>query len=89
MSMRRFTRLTNAFSKKVESLEHAIAIHYMNYNFCRVHQSLRVTPAMAAGVTDRVWELEDLAALVEEREIADGEKNGRKRGPYKKSAGEE
>jgi IS1 family transposase len=53
MSMRRFTRLTNAFSKKVENLAHAVALHFMFYNFCRVHQSLRVTPAMAAGLADR------------------------------------
>ena len=55
MSMRRFTRLTNAFSKKVENLEHAVALHYMHYNFCRIHQTLRVTPAMEAGVSDHVW----------------------------------
>lgn len=65
MKMRRFTRLTNAFSKKVENLEHAVALHYMHYNFCRVHQSLRITPAMAAGVTDHVWELEEVIALLD------------------------
>ena len=54
MSMRRFTRLTNAFSKKLENLEHAVALHYMHYNFCRIHQTLRVTPAMEAGVSDHV-----------------------------------
>jgi hypothetical protein len=54
MSMRRFTRLTNAFSEKVENLKYAVALHFMYYNFCRVHQSLRVTPAMEAGVTDHV-----------------------------------
>jgi hypothetical protein len=64
MSMRRFTRLTNGFSKKVENLEHAVAIHFMHYNFCRVHQTLRVTPAMAAGIADRVWELDELIALM-------------------------
>jgi hypothetical protein len=64
MSMRRFTRLTNAFSKKVENLEHAVALHFMHYNFCRVHQSLRVTPAMEAGVSDHVWELEELIGLL-------------------------
>jgi IS1 family transposase len=64
MSMRRFTRLTNAFSKKVANLEHAVAIHFAYYNFCRVHASLRVTPAMAAGLTDRVWEIEDLIAMM-------------------------
>lgn len=63
MSMRRFTRLTNAFSKKLENLGHAVALHFMYYNFCRIHQSLRITPAMAAGVTDHVWELEDIVKL--------------------------
>lgn len=58
------TRLTNAFSKKVENLSHAVALHFMYYNFCRIHRSLRVTPAMAAGVTDRLWEVEDILALI-------------------------
>ena len=65
MMMRRFTRLTNAFSKKVENHFWAIALHYMHYNFCRIHQTLRVTPAMAAGVTDHVWDVEEIAALLE------------------------
>ena len=64
MQMRRFTRLTNAFSKKVENLGHAVALHFMHYNFCRIHQTLRVTPAMAAGVSDHVWEIGDLVALM-------------------------
>lgn len=64
MGMRRFTRLTNAFSKKLENLEHAIALHYMHYNFCRIHQTLRVTPAMEAGVTDHVWSLDEVIALL-------------------------
>lgn len=64
MSMRRFTRLTNAFSKKIENHEHSIAIHYMYYNFCRIHQSLRVTPAMEAGVADHVWSLEEVIDLL-------------------------
>jgi IS1 family transposase len=64
MSMRRFTRLTNAFSKKVENHCHAIALHFMHYNFARVHQTLRVTPAMAAGVTDHVWEIEEIVDLL-------------------------
>lgn len=64
MNMRRFTRLTNAFSKKVENLGHAVALHFMYYNFCRIHQSLRVTPAMEAGVTDHVWEIEDIIFLL-------------------------
>ena len=65
MHMRRFTRLTNAFSKKVENLAHAVALHFMYYNFVRIHQSLRVTPAMAAGVTDTLWELEDIVRLTD------------------------
>ena len=64
MSMRRFTRLTNAFSKKVDNLSHAVALHFMYYNFCRIHQSLRVTPAMEAGVTDRLWDIENIIALL-------------------------
>jgi IS1 family transposase len=64
MSMRRFTRLTNGFSKKVENLEAAVALHYMHYNFCRIHQSLRVTPAMEAGVSDHVWPVEEIIALL-------------------------
>lgn len=63
MSMRRFTRLTNAFSKKLENHVHAISLHYMYYNFARIHKTLRVTPAMQAGVTDRIWSLEEIAAL--------------------------
>lgn len=65
MNMRRFTRLTNAFSKKVENHVHAIALHFMYYNFVRVHKTLRVTPAMAAGVTEKLWSVEDLARLLE------------------------
>ena len=64
MSMRRFTRLTNAFSKKVENLEAAVALHFMYYNFGRVHQTLRVTPAMEAGVSDHLWSLEEIVALL-------------------------
>ena len=60
MSMRRFTRLTNAFSKKVENLRAAVALHFAHYNFVRIHKTLRVTPAMAAGVTDRLWGLDEL-----------------------------
>lgn len=65
MSMRRFTRLTNGFSKKVENLEAAVALHYMHYNFCRIHQSLRVTPAMEAGVSDHVWSIDEIIALLD------------------------
>ncbi len=66
--MRRFTRLTNAFSKKVENHAYAVALHFMYYNFVRIHQSLRVTPAMAAGVTDRLWEIDDLVRIVDKWE---------------------
>ena len=65
MSMRRFTRLTNGFSKKLENHEHAIAIYFMYYNFCRIHQTLRVTPAMEAGLADHVWGLEELVGLLD------------------------
>jgi hypothetical protein len=65
MSMRRFTRLTNAFSKKIENHIASIALHYMHYNFVRIHQTLRVTPAMAAGVTDRLWSVQDLVGLLD------------------------
>ena len=79
MSIRRFTRLTNAFSKKLENHALSVALHYMHYNFCRIHKTLRVTPAMAAGVTDRLWSVSDIAALVEAAEPKPA-----KRGPYKK-----
>lgn len=77
MSMRRFTRLTNAFSKKVENHEAAIALHFAHYNFCRVHKTLRVTPAMEAGLTGHVWSIEELVDLLPEP-VA------KKRGHYKK-----
>jgi hypothetical protein len=70
MHMRRFTRLTNAFSKKVENHAAAIALHTMYYNFVRIHQTLRVTPAMAAGVTDKLWEVADIVAVLEQWELA-------------------
>jgi len=79
MHMRRFTRLTNAFSKKVENHAHAVALHTMYYNFVRIHRTLRATPAMAAGVSDRLWEIADIAKLVEDAEVAPV-----KRGPYRK-----
>ncbi|MDB5290113.1 MAG: transposase [Phycisphaerales bacterium] len=63
VSMRRFTRLTNGFSKKIENHEHSIALNFMHYNFARIHKTLRVTPAMEAGLADHVWEIEDLVAL--------------------------
>ena len=77
MSMRRFTRLTNAFSKKVENHGYTVSLYFAYYNFCRVHQTLRVTPAMEAGPSDHVWRVEDLVSLIPELEA-------KKRGPYKK-----
>jgi len=64
--MRRFTRLTNAFSKKVENHGWAVALYFMHYNFCRIHQTLRVTPAMEAGIADHVWYVEEIAGLLEQ-----------------------
>ena len=68
MSIRRFTRLTNAFSKKLENHVYAIAIYMMHYNFVRIHQSLRVTPAMAAGVTPYLLSLEDMVRIIDEHQ---------------------
>ncbi len=68
MSMRRFTRLTNAFSKRVEMHAHSVALHFMHYNFVKIHSTLRTTPAQATGVTDRLWEIEDLVGLLEDSE---------------------
>lgn len=79
MHMRRFTRLTNAFSKKVENHAYAIALHMMYYNFVRLHSKLRMSPAMAAGVSDRRWEVSDIVALVDADKPAPV-----KRGQYKK-----
>lgn len=79
MHMRRFTRLTNAFSKKVENHAYAVALHMMYYNFVKVHSKLRMSPAMAAGVSERLWEISDIVALVEAAEAGP-----KKRGPYKK-----
>lgn len=78
MSMRRFTRLTNAFSKKVENHCHALALYFVFYNFVRRHQTLRVSPAMAAGVSDRLWSMEDIIALIDA-----AEPEPKKRGPYR------
>jgi len=85
MHMRRFTRLTNACSKKVENHAYAVALHMMYYNFVRIHKTLRMTPAMAAGVSERLWEIGDIVALVEAAEEAAAPQ---KRGPYKKTAAE-
>lgn len=73
MHMRRFTRLTNAFSKKVENHAHAVALHFMYYNFARIHKTLKVTPAMAAGVTDKLWEVADIVRVIEEYEARQAE----------------
>jgi hypothetical protein len=70
MGMRRFTRLTNAFSKKLENHMHALSIYFMHYNFVRIHQTLRCTPAMEAGVTDHLWDLNDVVAIVNEWEAS-------------------
>lgn len=84
MGMRRFTRLTNGFSKKIENHEYALAIYFMHYNFVRILQSLRITPAMAAGFSDKLWSLEDMVAVIEANEP-----QPTKRGPYKKRQMEE
>jgi hypothetical protein len=81
MSMRRFTRLTNGHSKKVQNHAAAVALHYMHYNFCRIHKTLRVTPAMEAGLTDHVWSHEEVALLLD---VINIEQKHSKRGPYKK-----
>lgn len=78
MHMRRFTRLTNAFSKKVENHINAVSLHFMYYNFGRIHKTLRITPAMAAGISDHVWSIEEIVRLVPEPIV-------KKRGPYKKA----
>jgi IS1 family transposase/lambda repressor-like predicted transcriptional regulator len=79
MSMRRFTRLTNAFSKKLDNHIHALALYFVFYNFTRIHKTLRMSPAMAAGITDRLWSLDDVIAKIDEMAPAP-----KKRGPYKK-----
>ncbi len=81
MGMRRFTRLTNAFSKKVENLAAAVSLHFMHYNYCRVHKTLGTSPAVAAGIADHVWTLDELIAL-----LAAAEATPIKRGPYKPRA---
>lgn len=82
MSMRRFTRLTNAFSKKLDNHIHALSLYFVFYNFCRIHKTLKVSPAMAAGVSDRLWSYDDILARVD----ADAVKPVR--GPYKKRSAE-
>lgn len=83
MGMRRFTRLTNAFSKKIENHAAAVSLHFMHYNFCRVHQTLKTTPAMKAGMADHVWTLAELVAVLERSERAFVGTEVNKRGPYK------
>lgn len=83
MHLRRFTPLTNAFSKKVENHAYAVALHMMYYLFVRIHQKLRMTPAMAAGVTTKLWEIGDIAKLVE-----DAEEPPKARCPYRKRTNE-
>jgi IS1 family transposase/lambda repressor-like predicted transcriptional regulator len=73
MSMRRFTRLTNAFSKKLENHMHAISLHYMHYNFARIHKTLRCSPAMEAGVSKKLWSIGDIVNLLEEAEASKSE----------------
>lgn len=77
IGMRRFTRLTKGFSKKIENLEYAVALHFMHYNFGRIHKTLRVTPAMEAGIPDHVWSIQEIVGLVKDEA-------SKKRGPYKK-----
>jgi IS1 family transposase len=79
MSMRRFTRLTNAFSKRIDSHIDALSLYFVFYNFTRIHKTLRVTPAMAANLTDKLWTMEDVVALIDARA-----EPPKKRGPYKK-----
>ncbi len=79
MSMRRFTRLTNGFSKKLENHIHALALYFVHYNFCRIHKSLKTSPAMAAGIADTLWSLDDVIAKIDEMAPEPA-----KRGPYKK-----
>jgi IS1 family transposase len=83
MSMRRFTRLTNAFSKKLENHIHALALYFVFYNFTRIHKTLRMSPAMAAGITDRLWSLDDVIAKIDELAPAP-----KVRGPYRKRGNE-
>lgn len=77
MSMRRFTRLTNAFSKKIENHCHALALYFFYYNFVRIHKTLKVTPAMEAGIADHLYELSDIVSLIDEKQAPS------KRGSYK------
>ena len=71
MHMRRFTRLTNAFSKKLENHVHAVSLHFMFYNFCRIHSSLRITPSMAAGIDDHVWSMEEVVMMADTQDVTE------------------
>jgi IS1 family transposase/lambda repressor-like predicted transcriptional regulator len=79
MGMRRFTRLTNGFSKKIENLAHAVALHFMHYNFVRIHKTLKTTPVMAAGISNTLWSMNDVVALIDAKEAS----KDRSRGKYK------
>ena len=81
MGMRRFTRLTNGFSKKIDNHFHMLALYFLHYNFCRIHKTLKVSPAMAAGVTDTLRDVEWIVSLIDARAPIPGP-----RGPYKKRA---
>jgi hypothetical protein len=85
MHMRRFTRLTNAFSKKVENHAYAVALHMMYYNFVKINGKLQMTPAMAAGIETRLWKMSDIVGLLEAKEATEAPKV---RGPYKKKVKE-
>jgi len=80
MGMRRFTRLTNGFSKKIDNLAHAVALHFMHYNFVRIHKTLKTTPALEAGVTDKLWSMSDIVELIDAKETL----KDRTRGTYAK-----
>ena len=71
MGMRRFTRLTNGFSKKVENHMHAVSLHFMHCNFCRIHLSLRVTPAMEAKIDDHVWSMEEVVMMADTQVVTE------------------
>ena len=79
MGMRRFTRLTNGFSKKIDNLAHAVALHFMHYNFVRIHKTLKTTPALEAGVTNKLWSMADVVELIDAKEAL----RDRSRGKYK------
>jgi len=79
MGMRRFTRLTNGFSKKIDNLAHAVALHFMHYNFVRIHKTLKVTPAMAAGISNTLWSMSNIVALIDVKEAM----KDKSRGKYK------